>query len=91
MVTALEATFPLTGFQQVTALYPNPFYGVANGTFLDSNQTYLNLVDGGEDGEVTPFQPLLVKARGVDVIFAIDAVRLNLKHSLLHRMVINEI
>lgn len=31
------------------------------------------MVDGGEDGEVVPFQPLLVKARGVDVIFAIDA------------------
>jgi lysophospholipase len=31
-------------------------------------------VDGGEDGEVIPLQPLLVKARGVDVIFAIDAV-----------------
>jgi lysophospholipase len=31
-------------------------------------------VDGGEDGEVISLQPLLVKARGVDVIFAIDAV-----------------
>ncbi|KAG1861740.1 hypothetical protein DFJ58DRAFT_725585 [Suillus subalutaceus] len=31
------------------------------------------MVDGGEDGEVIPLQPLLVKARGVDVIFAIDA------------------
>jgi lysophospholipase len=32
------------------------------------------MVDGGEDGEVIPLQPLLVKARGIDVIFAIDAV-----------------
>lgn len=38
-------------------------------------QTNLNLVDGGEDGETTPLQPLLVKARGLDVIVAIDAVR----------------
>lgn len=74
LLTALNATFPQTGVQLVTALYPNPFRGVANQTFLDSNQQILNLVDGGEDGEVVPIQPLLVKARGVDVIFAIDAV-----------------
>ncbi|OAX38862.1 hypothetical protein K503DRAFT_717526 [Rhizopogon vinicolor AM-OR11-026] len=55
------------------ASWPNPFYGVAPATFIDSAQTNLNLVDGGEDGEVIPLQPLLVKARGVDVIFAIDA------------------
>ena len=34
---------------------------------------YLRLVDGGEDGEVIPIQPLLVHARGVDTIIAIDA------------------
>jgi lysophospholipase len=56
------------------ASWPNPFYGIAPDTFIDSTQTNLNLVDGGEDGEVIPLQPLLVKARGVDVIFAIDAV-----------------
>ena len=57
------------------ALYPNPFFGVNNGSYIDSNQNFLELVDGGEDGEVVPFQPLLVKARGVDTIIAIDAVR----------------
>lgn len=56
------------------ASWPNPFYGVAPDTFIDSAQTNLNMVDGGEDGEVIPLQPLLVKARGIDVIFAIDAV-----------------
>lgn len=35
----------------------------------------LILVDGGEDGETIPIQPLLVKARGVDVIVVVDAVR----------------
>ncbi|KAG2054996.1 lysophospholipase [Suillus hirtellus] len=55
------------------ASWPNSFYGVAPDTFIDSTQTNLNMVDGGEDGEVIPLQPLLVKARGVDVIFAIDA------------------
>jgi lysophospholipase len=56
------------------ASWPNPFYGVAPDTFIDSAQTNLNMVDGGEDGEIIPLQPLLVKARGIDVIFAIDAV-----------------
>jgi lysophospholipase len=56
------------------ASWPNPFYGVAPETFIDTAQTNLNLVDGGEDGETIPLQPLLVKPRGVDVIFAIDAV-----------------
>jgi lysophospholipase len=56
------------------ASWPNPFFGVAPDTFIDSAQTNLNMVDGGEDGEVIPLQPLLVKARGIDVIFAIDAV-----------------
>ena len=49
--------------------------GVSSKMFVDSDQQLLNLVDGGEDGEGTPFQPLLVKARGVDTIIAIDAVR----------------
>ncbi|KLO18693.1 hypothetical protein SCHPADRAFT_819487 [Schizopora paradoxa] len=53
-------------------MVPNPFFGVANGTFPQSNQAFLRLVDGGEDGQVIPLQPLLVKAREVDVILAID-------------------
>ncbi|KZT29198.1 lysophospholipase [Neolentinus lepideus HHB14362 ss-1] len=69
----LNKTIPQPGVELDVALYPNPFNGVANGTYLDSNQDYLSLVDGGEDGETIPIQPLLVKARGLDVIFAIDA------------------
>ena len=57
------------------SIYPNPFYGFDSTNYTDSAEEYLALVDGGEDGEITPFQPLLVKARGVEVIFAIDAVR----------------
>ena len=47
--------------------------GVSPDTFIDSDQEFLGLIDGGEDGEVVPLQPLLVKARNVDVIVAIDA------------------
>lgn len=49
--------------------------GIASKTFLDSNQSIITIVDGGEDGETVPIQPMLVKARGVDVVIAIDVVR----------------
>lgn len=52
---------------------PNSFQGVAAGSFPDSQSPQLTLVDGDEDGEFVPFQPLLVAARNVDVIFASDA------------------
>ncbi|KAH7921091.1 hypothetical protein BV22DRAFT_1020027 [Leucogyrophana mollusca] len=72
-LSLIESILPQTGVELDVASWPNPFYGVAPDTFIDSNQKNLNLVDGGEDGEVIPLQPLLVKARGVDVIVAIDA------------------
>jgi len=71
----MNATIPQPGVELDVSRYPNPFFGVANGTFVDSSQPVLTMVDGGEDGQVIPLQPLLVKARGVDVIIAIDAVR----------------
>lgn len=75
IITALENAFPQTGFRLDSAEVPNPFFGVAPATFPDSDQKLLTLVDGGEDGETDPLQPLLVKARKVDTIIAIDAVR----------------
>ncbi|KAF8432990.1 lysophospholipase [Boletus edulis BED1] len=68
----LESLLPESGVELDAALWPNPFFGVAPETFLSSSQAYLTLVDGGEDGEVIPLQPLLVKARGLDTILAID-------------------
>ena len=56
-------------------LYPNPFQGVKPSTFLDTNETFLKLIDGGQNGEAIPFQPLLVKARGIDTIIALDGSR----------------
>jgi lysophospholipase len=75
IVPILNQTFPQTGIRLDSAMYPNPFKGVAPDTFLDDNEEYLSLVDGGDDAENIPFMPLLVKARGVDVILAIDVVR----------------
>ena len=71
---ALSAAFPQMGGDDVTAEIPNPFFGVAAGTFMDTKEETLSLIDGGEDGQEIPFQPLLVKARGVDVIIALDVV-----------------
>ncbi|KAM0792425.1 hypothetical protein ACM66B_005102 [Microbotryomycetes sp. NB124-2] len=52
---------------------PNAFQGIQPGTYEDSNETQLRLLDGGYDGQVVPLEPLLVKARKVEVIVAIDA------------------
>ncbi|KAJ7625144.1 lysophospholipase [Mycena rosella] len=56
-----------------TSNYPNPFHGVAPETFADSRETILALIDGGEDAQVTPLQPMLVEDRNIDVIVTIDA------------------
>ncbi|KAG6373884.1 hypothetical protein JVT61DRAFT_6037 [Boletus reticuloceps] len=72
-LTLLNSLLPDQGVEHDVASWPNPFYGIAPETFLSSNQTVLKLVDGGEDGENIPVQPLLVKARGLDTILAIDA------------------
>ena len=74
IIVALETFMPESGIRLDTAALPNPFKGVSSDVFPDADQELLQLVDGGMDGEVTPYQPLLVKARGVDTIFAIDAV-----------------
>ncbi|KAI0650992.1 lysophospholipase [Trametes meyenii] len=73
IVGALETLFPQPGLRLDVAAVPNPFVGVAPDTYADAGSADLALVDGGEDGETTPFQPLLVRARGVDTIIAIDA------------------
>lgn len=56
------------------AIYsPNPFKGM---TYLNnnsiSNTDYLDLVDGGEDGQNVPYYPLLQPERAVDVIISYD-------------------
>ncbi|KAF9226992.1 hypothetical protein BS17DRAFT_697035 [Gyrodon lividus] len=73
VLALLDELLPESGIELDVVSWPNPFYGVAPDTFIASNQVYLSIVDGGEDGEVIPLQPLLVKARGVDTILAIDA------------------
>lgn len=53
--------------------YPNPFFGFNNKTNPNHNSTQLTLVDGGEDNQNIPLNPLIQPARHVDVIFAVDS------------------
>ncbi|KAJ7184496.1 lysophospholipase catalytic domain-containing protein [Mycena filopes] len=53
-----------------SALIPNPFAGRQG--FTEADEELLSLGDGGIDGANLPLQPLLVKARGVQAIIAID-------------------
>lgn len=52
---------------------PNPFFGFNNGTNLNAQQERLTLVDGGEDLQNIPFNPVIQPNRNVDVIFAVDS------------------
>lgn len=49
-----------------------PFSGVKSNTYVDTNSTWLELIDGGLNLENVPLGPLLVKARDVDFIVAAD-------------------
>ncbi|PFH61083.1 hypothetical protein XA68_18291 [Ophiocordyceps unilateralis] len=52
---------------------PNPFKGYNQGRNPGAANDSLMLVDGGEDLQNIPYQPLLVKDRNVDVIFSVDS------------------
>lgn len=52
---------------------PNPFRGFNPSTSEIANTDELTLVDGGEDGQNIPLNPLLQPVRAIDVIFAIDS------------------
>ncbi|KAF3923369.1 Lysophospholipase [Orbilia brochopaga] len=52
---------------------PNPFFGWNNDTNPGAQSPRLTLVDGGEDLQNIPLQPLIHPSRGVDVVFAVDS------------------
>ncbi|KAF8534521.1 lysophospholipase [Trichophaea hybrida] len=51
---------------------PNPFFGVHPDINPTAKNPDLTLVDGGEDLQNIPLQPLIQPIRNVDVIFAFD-------------------
>ncbi|GAA5892136.1 hypothetical protein JCM6882_005704 [Rhodosporidiobolus microsporus] len=58
------------------ANYPNTFQNWSPDTgvaFESAGNDILQITDGGENGENVPIGPLLVKAREVDIIMAIDS------------------
>ena len=57
----------------IASYEPNPFYGFNNQTSEVVQQSSLNIVDGGEDLQNIPLQPLIQPVRNVDIIFAIDS------------------
>ncbi|TFK44639.1 phospholipase B [Crucibulum laeve] len=54
------------------ANWPNPFNGLKNATFEDSDATWIELIDGASNNENVPYAPLFVKARGLDVIVTLE-------------------
>jgi lysophospholipase len=52
---------------------PNPFLGFHNDTNPSAKNTRLTLVDGGEDLQNIPLNPVIQPMRHVDVIFAVDS------------------
>ncbi|EPS45389.1 hypothetical protein H072_597 [Dactylellina haptotyla CBS 200.50] len=52
---------------------PNPFFGWNNDSNPGAQSKRLTLVDGGEDLQNLPLQPLIQPEREVDVIFAVDS------------------
>lgn len=52
---------------------PNPFLGFRNGTNPSAASNRLTLVDGGEDLQNIPLNPVIQPLRAVDVIFAVDS------------------
>ncbi|EGG02357.1 uncharacterized protein MELLADRAFT_110259 [Melampsora larici-populina 98AG31] len=72
--TTFESSQP--GISIDTASVPNPFLELGSDTYLDKASTELRLLDGGLDGAVTPYLPLLIPARKVDIIIGIDSISL---------------
>jgi lysophospholipase len=52
---------------------PNPFFGFHNDSNPSATHPRLTLVDGGEDLQNIPLNPVIQPMRNVDVVFAIDS------------------
>lgn len=75
LLNAVSSLDPPPESVQLVANFLNSFrdfqpYG--NYTFESASNEILQITDGGEDGQNVPLDPLLVKARAIDTIFAID-------------------
>jgi lysophospholipase len=73
--TAITAILTDLGddYNDIAQWQPNPFFNYNNGTNRNAISQELTLVDGGEDGQNIPLNPLIQPFRAVDIIFAIDS------------------
>ncbi|KAK4546539.1 hypothetical protein LTR36_001756 [Oleoguttula mirabilis] len=58
-------------FQDLFAIYPNPFYQYEGSTRVQS-ASHLAMADGGEGGQNNPIWPLIQAERSVDVLIVND-------------------
>lgn len=73
LLNAINETLQgLSEDERDVALWPNPFYRYNPSEYVNSSDTTLTLVDGGESLQNIPLHPLLLSERNVDVIFAVD-------------------
>jgi lysophospholipase len=72
---ALETVLETLGEDNndIAQYQPNPFYNYNPETNRAAQTKDLNLVDGGEDLQNIPLNPLIQPARKLDVIFAVDS------------------
>ncbi|KAK1221741.1 hypothetical protein PQX77_015440 [Marasmius sp. AFHP31] len=55
------------------ANWPSPFHKLRPETFLDTESTWLELLDGASNLENVPYGPLFVRKRALDVIVTIES------------------
>jgi len=73
LTSLLNALLKKVGIgKEDVANWPNPFKGINPGVFQHSMNDTLPLIDGGLNQENIPLGPLMVKARGLDFIVAVD-------------------
>ncbi|GAA5980887.1 hypothetical protein JCM10908_003902 [Rhodotorula pacifica] len=75
LLQAVSSLDPTSDSVSLVANFPNSFGNFTPDggyTFESSGNEILQITDGGEDGQNVPLDPLLVKAREIDAIFAID-------------------
>ncbi|KAI2640980.1 lysophospholipase [Xylaria nigripes] len=63
----------LNGTDGFVSKVPNPFYKYNPSTNEYTHEDVLPLIDGGENGEDIPVEPMIQPLRHVDVIFAVDS------------------
>jgi lysophospholipase len=75
LTSAIEGVLSTVGEanNDIADYTPNPFREFNSDTNPSADTDRLTLVDGGEDLQNIPFNPLIQPERQVDVIFAVDA------------------